>query len=321
MSAPVIDATGLGRDYGNTVALHALDLSIAPGTLIGILGPNGAGKTTAMLLLATLLAPTRGTARIFGHDSVRERAAVRRRLGLVFQEPSIDGLLTARENLEFAAGLMGLAAAAARAAVAAAIERTGLASHAERPCRTLSGGWRRLTDIARATLHRPDLLILDEPTVGLDPEHRDRMWSLLDAERRDRGVTILFSTHYLAEAESCDRVYMLARGETVATDAPGTLRARVGDHVIDIEGADAAQAVAALERSAAVRTTLRTERGYRIGVDGAPDMAALVTVAPRLTRLDVRRASLEDAYFALTQAGNRAPGAGHRGPGTGNRES
>jgi ABC-2 type transport system ATP-binding protein len=179
MTAAAIEAHGLGRDYGDTRALDALDLTVPSGSMIGLLGPNGAGKTTAMLLLATLLAPSRGHAAILGHDVTRARAAVRRRLGLVFQEPSIDGLLTVAENLRFAGGLMGLGGAALRRAVADAIARTGLETHAARPARQLSGGWRRLADIARATLHRPDVLILDEPTVGLDPEHRERVWRFL----------------------------------------------------------------------------------------------------------------------------------------------
>ena len=178
-ASSAVESRGLGRDYGEVRALDALDLSVARGGLVGLLGPNGAGKTTAMLLLATLLSPSRGSARIFGHDVVRDRRAVRRRLGLVFQETSVDGLLTVEENLLFAARLAGIGGRLAHAAVADAIARCGLAERAKQPARQLSGGWRRLVDIARATLHQPDLLILDEPTVGLDPEHRERVWSIL----------------------------------------------------------------------------------------------------------------------------------------------
>ena len=162
-------------------------LTVPRGSLVGLLGPNGAGKTTAMLMLATLLAPTRGIARIFGLDTRTQRSTIRRRLGLVFQETSVDGFLTVEENLLFAARLAGLSGGAARVAVAAAISGAGLAPRASQPARQLSGGWRRLVDIARATMHRPDLLILDEPTVGLDPEHRERIWAILDAERRRHG--------------------------------------------------------------------------------------------------------------------------------------
>jgi ABC-2 type transport system ATP-binding protein len=303
---PAIETEGLGRDYGGVRALHALDLLVPAGALVGLLGPNGAGKTTAMLLLATILAPSRGAARIFGADVRRDRIAVRRRLGLVFQETSIDGLLTVEENLRFAARLSGLEGRQVRGAVAEAIERAGLAQRADQPARQLSGGWRRLVDVARATLHRPDLLILDEPTVGLDPEHRERIWTILATERRERGTTVLFSTHYLAEAEPADRVVLLAGGEAVAADTPAALRAAVGDEVADIEGPGAERLARALRGLGAVVTFLRTERGFRVGFRGEREaVVALAMEAPGIERLALRPASLEDAYFALTQPETR----------------
>src|SRR5436309_1355163 len=263
---PAIETVGLGRDYGSTRALDALDLIVSAGECVGLLGPNGAGKTTTMLLLATLLTPSRGMARVFGWDATRDRAAIRRRLGLVFQEASIDGLLTVHENLLFAARLAGLSGRSARRAVADVIERIGLAARSAQPARQLSTGWRRLTDLARALVHRPDLLILDEPTVGLDPEHRDRAWRLLETERLERGTTIVFSTHYLAEAEGCGRVVLLSNGRSVGSDAPAALKAMLGDEVVEIEGPEAPRLVAALRDSMNVRVTIRTERGYRVGI-------------------------------------------------------
>ena len=301
-AAPAIETEGLGRDYGKTRALDALNLEVAPGSLVGLLGPNGAGKTTAMLLLATLLAPTRGSARVFGYDTSRHRRAVRRRLGLVFQEISVDGLLTVSENLRFAARLAGLGGRAVDQAVREALEHTGLLSHAEKPVRQLSGGWRRLLDIARASLHQPDLLILDEPTVGLDPEHRDRVWSLLERQRRSRGTTILFSTHYLEEAEEADRVVLLSRGRVVANDMPAVLRATVGQEVAEIEGSGAERLVKALRGLGAAANSMRTERGVRIGLTGSRDaVVELAGSAPGIKRFSLRPATLEDVYFALTQ--------------------
>lgn len=301
---PAIVTTGLGRDYAGVRALEALNLEVPVGALVGLLGPNGAGKTTAMLLLATLLAPTRGGARIFGHDTVRERGAVRRRLGLVFQETSIDGLLTVEENLRFAARLAGLGGRKARAAVAAAIDRAGLGARASQPARQLSGGWRRLVDIARATLHRPELLILDEPTVGLDPEHRELIWTIVAAERRERGATVLFSTHYLAEAEPADRAILLSRGCAVADDTPAALRAAVGEEVAEIEGPGAERLVRAVRGLGAATTVLRTERGFRVGISGEREpVVELAAAAAGIERLVLRPASLEDAYFARTVQG------------------
>jgi ABC-2 type transport system ATP-binding protein len=300
--APAIETERLGRDYGSTRALEALDLEVAPGALVGLLGPNGAGKTTAMLLLATLLAPSRGTARIFGHDIANDRRAVRQRLGLVFQETSVDGLLTVRENLLFAARLAGLGGRAAKGIVDDAIERTGLGSLSGRLAGQLSGGWRRLLDITRASLHHPDLLILDEPTVGLDPEHRDRVWSMLETQRRIEGTTILFSTHYLAEAESADRVVLLSAGRVVASDTPAALRATVGLEVAEIEGPGAERLVKALRGLGAAESSVQTERGFRIGLRGSREaVVELAGTAPGIERFAIRPATLEDVYFAKTK--------------------
>jgi ABC-2 type transport system ATP-binding protein len=303
VSAPAIETERLGRDYGSTRALDALNLRVARGALVGLLGPNGAGKTTAILLLATLLAPTRGVARIFGQDISRDRRKVRRRLGLIFQETSVDGLLTVRENLLFAARLAGLSGRGAREIVIEAIRQNGLSAYVDTPAGRLSGGWRRLLDITRATLHHPDLLILDEPTVGLDPEHRDRVWSLLEALRRSRETTILFSTHYLAEAEAVDRVVLLSAGRVVADDTPAALRTTIGQEVAEIEGAGAERLVKALRGLGATVTSMHTERGYRIGLRGArEEVVELAGSAPGIERFALRPATLEDVYFARTRA-------------------
>jgi ABC-2 type transport system ATP-binding protein len=299
-----IQADGLGRDYGEIRALEALDLNVPSGAMVGLLGPNGAGKTTAMLLLATLLAPSRGSARLFGRDVVRERRAARSRLGLVFQETSIDGLLTVEENLLFAARLAGLAGRLARSAVRDAMERTGISARARQPARQLSGGWKRLVDVARATLHQPDLLILDEPTVGLDPEHRERIWSILAEERRTHGTSVLFSTHYLAEAEPADRVVLLSRGRVVGDDTPIALRAGVGEEIAEIEGPGAERLARAIRGLGAARVVLRTDRGFRVGLSGAREQVIeLAGTAPGIDRLALRPTSLEDVYFARTSAG------------------
>jgi ABC-2 type transport system ATP-binding protein len=223
-------------------------------------------------------------------------------LGLLFQETSVDGLLTAEENLLFAARLAGLGGRLARAAVSDTIERIGLGPRSRRPARELSGGWRRLLDIARATLHQPDLLILDEPTVGLDPEHRDTIWTLLDTQRRSHGTTILFSTHYLTEAEPADRVVLLARGRVVADDTPGALSAELGDEVAEIEGPGAERLARALRGLGSARAVLRTGRGFRVGITGQREpVVELAGRAPGIERFALRPTSLEDVYFARTQ--------------------
>jgi ABC-2 type transport system ATP-binding protein len=299
-----VESNGLGRDYGQTRALDGLDLQISPGSIVGLLGPNGAGKTTAMLLLATLLTPSRGSARVFGQDVTRERRAVRRRLGLVFQESTVDGLLTVAENLRFAARLMGMGTGAARQSVTEALEWSGLAPRADTPARQLSGGWRRVLDLVRALLHQPELLILDEPTVGLDPEHRERVWSLLESRCRLRGTTLLFSTHYLPEAEPADLVVLLAHGTVVASDAPSSLQAGIGAEVAEIDGPGAERLVKALTGLGATRTRVKTQRGYRVGLSGGRDaVVELAGTAPGIERFTLRPPTLEDVYFARTQGG------------------
>jgi ABC-type multidrug transport system ATPase subunit len=301
-SPPAIEAERLGRDYGSTRALDGLDLVLPPGALLGLLGPNGAGKTTAMLLLATLLTPTRGSARIFGHDVSRGSREIRRKLGLLFQELTVDPLLTVSENLLFAARLAGLGGRTAHNAVASALDWAGLGERAGIRAGQLSGGWRRILDIVRALLHQPDLLILDEPTVGLDPEHRDRVWSLLESRQREHGTAILFSTHYLAEAESADQVVLLSAGRVVASDSPVALKAVLGAEVAEIEGPGAERLVQALCGLGAVQSRIRTDRGLRIGLTGQRDaVIELAGAATGILRFAIRPTTLEDVYFARTE--------------------
>ena len=301
MSVAAVAAEGLGRDYGRIRALDSLSLHVGAGQLVGLLGPNGAGKTTAMLLLATLLRPSRGTGQILGHDLVSARTAARRCLGLVFQEPTVDPFLTVRENLEFAAALSGLDRRQAQRAIALALGRMGLGSFADRRSRELSGGWRRLADIARATLHAPSLLILDEPTVGLDPEHRASLWAFLDTVRRDQGTAVLFSTHYLAEAESADSVVLLAGGKVVERGSPAMLMQPFGVALLEAEGPGVDGLVKAIDERHLATIVVRTPSGCRIGLDAHRDHALeLAGSLPGITRALLRTPSLEDVYFART---------------------
>ncbi len=303
MSEAAVAAEGLGRDYGSTRALDGLTLRVEAGQQVGLLGPNGAGKTTAMLLLATLLRPTRGHATVFGQDVVQARRAARRRLGLVFQEPTVDPFLTVRENLDFAAALAGLDRRQARDAITVALQRMGLVTFAERRARELSGGWRRLADIARATLHAPSLLILDEPTVGLDPEHRAALWHFLDALRRDQGTAVLFSTHYLAEAEGADAVVLLSGGTVVDRGSPAELMQPFGSSVLEVEGPGVPALVSALEERALVEMLVHTPTGCRIALAAHREQALeLAGSVPGISRAVLRQPSLEDVYFARTSA-------------------
>jgi ABC-2 type transport system ATP-binding protein len=224
MTEAAIEARGLGKDFGSIRALDTLDLEVGRGEFFGLLGPNGAGKTTTVHLLATLLVPTRGSARVVGHDTAREGLAVRRAIGLVFQEPTLDRDLTVEENLRFAARLWDLAAARARARIEALLAQFGLLERRRDPVRTLSGGLRRAADIARGILHEPRVLFLDEPTAGLDPRARRSLWELIRGLRTASGLTVFLTTHYVEEAEPCDRVAILDGGRLAALGTPADLK-------------------------------------------------------------------------------------------------
>ncbi|MEO0034923.1 MAG: hypothetical protein RLZZ501_946 [Pseudomonadota bacterium] len=214
------------KRYGALTALDGIDLAIGAGEAFGLLGPNGAGKTTLVRLLATLARPDGGRLAVGGHDTVTEAASVKRLIGVVFQENNLDRDLSPRQNLLFQARLHRLAAPAA--AVAAMLERIGLAAHADRPVNALSGGMRRRLVIGRALLTDPKVLLLDEPTTGLDPAIRRELWAMIRAIR-DQGCTVILTTHYVEEAEAlCDRVGILTRGRLAGLGCPAELVARFG---------------------------------------------------------------------------------------------
>ena len=232
MTPLVLETRGLGRSFGGSVAVEGVDLAMAEGEFLGLLGPNGAGKSTLLAMLATLLAPSRGEARVAGADIRREPHLVRARLGMVFQDPALDERLTARENLRIHAALYAMPRRAASEAVERALAWAGLEAAATRPVRGFSGGMKRRLELARALMHRPRLLILDEPTLGLDAQGRRDLWERIETLRRE-GLSVLMTTHTIAEAEACTRVGVIDRGRLVALGAPLELRARHGGSLED----------------------------------------------------------------------------------------
>jgi ABC-2 type transport system ATP-binding protein len=223
-AGPAILTRGLGKDFGPVRALGALDLEVERGEFFGFLGPNGAGKTTTIHLLATLLAPSRGEARVEGHDVTRDPHRVRRKIGLVFQESTLDRDLTALQNLTFAGRLYGLDGNAARRRIDELLELFDLRERRDQLVRSLSGGMKRALDIARGVLHSPSLLFLDEPTLGLDPGNRRRTWEFLHRLRQTQAMTFFLTTHYLEETARCDRAAILHKGELAAIGTPVELQ-------------------------------------------------------------------------------------------------
>lgn len=224
-----IECVRLTRRFGSTVAVRELDLRVQAGEMVALLGPNGAGKSTTVHLLTTMLRPTSGEARVLGMDVVREAPGVRAAIGVVFQEPALDDRLTAWENLEVHALLYGIPRRQAREAIARALSWAELSGRAHQPVRSFSGGMKRRLELARALMHGPRLLFLDEPTLGLDPQGRRRLWEAV-LSLRQGGLSALITTHNLHEAEACDRVAIMDRGRLLAVDTPEALKARVGGH-------------------------------------------------------------------------------------------
>ncbi|HLT47564.1 MAG TPA: ABC transporter ATP-binding protein, partial [Rubricoccaceae bacterium] len=233
-----LTAEGVTHRYGAHVALREVTFSVAPGERFALLGPNGGGKTTLFRLAATLMRPSEGRVTVFGHDTAGAPAAVRRRLGVIFQQPALDRELTVRESLRAHAALVGVPRAEVGARAAEVLARFGLDEHAGRRVKALSGGLARRTDLARGLLHRPALLLLDEPTTGLDPAARRDLWDALDALLRRDGTTQVVATHLMDEAERCDRVGILDRGRLVALDTPDALKSRLGAETLWLDTPD-----------------------------------------------------------------------------------
>jgi ABC-2 type transport system ATP-binding protein len=225
---PIIEATNLTRRYADFTAADAVSLSVEPGEIFGFLGPNGAGKSTTINMLCTLLRPSAGSATVNGHDLVSGQHEVRRSIGLVFQDPTLDERLSAWQNMRFHAMLYSMPAQQFESRARELLEMVDLADKATANVATYSGGTKRRLEIAIGLLHRPKVLFLDEPTIGLDPQTRRRIWEYVNAVRETEGLTVFLTTHYMDEAEICDRIAVIDHGRIVACDSPSGLKADIG---------------------------------------------------------------------------------------------
>jgi len=220
VTTPAVSVRGLEKRYDEVVAVAGIDFDVAPGEVFGFLGPNGAGKSTTIKMLCTLVEPTAGAATVAGHDVVAERDEVRRNIGLVFQDTTLDNYLTAEQNLRFHAELYGVPKAAVGPRLEQVMTMVGLWERRSSTVRTFSGGMKRRLEIARGLLHSPRVLFLDEPTVGLDPQTRSSIWTYISELKSAEDITIFMTTHYMDEAEWCDRIAIMDKGEIVALDTP-----------------------------------------------------------------------------------------------------
>ncbi|MER5276311.1 ATP-binding cassette domain-containing protein [Streptomyces sp. NPDC002809] len=284
---------GLEKRYGDVHALSGLDLAVAEGTVCGVLGPNGAGKTTAVRVLTTLTAPDGGSARIAGHDVVREPGAVRAAIGVTGQSASVDGELSGRQNLRLFARLLKYRGAAVHTRADDLLERFELTGAADRPARTYSGGMRRRLDLAASLLARPQVLFLDEPSTGLDPHSRNQIWAAV-RELADRGTTVLLTTQYLEEADQlADDIVLVDSGRAAHSGSPAELKARIGSYaeVVVAHASALAPAAAVLDRLTGAAPVLDHERRTVGAVATDPTLTL-----PRIVReLDAAGAAVIDA--------------------------
>lgn len=309
--AAAIQVEQLSKRYGRTLALDGVSLEVRRRELFALLGPNGAGKTTLIHILCTILLPDGGSARVAGWDVVKNPLQARRSIGVVFQEPSLDDRLTVFENLDFHGLVYGVPASVRRRRIGEVLELVDLADWRNKLARVLSSGMKRRLELARALVHDSRILFLDEPTVGLDPQSRERIWGYVRRLQEERAMTVIVTTHYIEEMESCDRLCVIDQGRIRAIDTPAALKAAYGREALRAVPRDAATGaeIAAKRPGAVVRPN------GEIVIQPADDRAIeafLAEFGSRIRAMEVDRPSLESVFLSLTGRDLRDQAAGGR---------
>jgi ABC-2 type transport system ATP-binding protein len=296
-----IRVESLGHRYGDRVALDHISFEVRPAEIFGLLGPNGSGKTTLFRILSTLMVPTSGQARIAGFDPVSQPNDVRRRIGVVAQAQSVDVKLTAAENLMHQGHLYGLSGARLKQRITEMLQRVGLSDRANDLVETFSGGMQRRVELAKGLMHQPSVLLLDEPTTGLDPGARRDLWLYIDTLREQEGVTVLVTTHLMEEAERCGRLAILSHGKLVGLGTPAELKSEIGGDVIQFESEHAESLAARIRERFGVNPTVednivRLERtqGHRFAAD------VMEAFPGEIRSINVSRPTLEDVFINRT---------------------
>ena len=300
----MIQVQNLTHRYGERVALSDVSFDVRKGEIFGLLGPNGGGKSTLFRILATLMVPTGGQATIAGHDVTRRPAEVRRHIGVVFQTQSLDKALSVEENLRAQGHLYGLSGADLRGRIEGAMNRLNIADRRRDLVETLSGGLRRRVEIAKALLHRPQVLLMDEASTGLDPAARRELSRYVETLRENEGVTILLTTHILEEADRCDRLILLHKGAIVAEGTPRTLRSRIGGDVVVLETADTQALAAKIAQRFRVKPSVMDGQ-LRIEIEnGHRFITEVVEAFPgAIDSVGLHKPTLEDVFVRETGAG------------------
>ena len=297
-SIEVIDLT---KRFGPLTAVDNISFQVEDGEVFGFLGPNGAGKTTTINVLCTLMRPTTGSARVAGYDVASQRNAVRQCIGLVFQDPSLDDQLTAHENLQFHAHVYNVPGSERAQRIEEVLRVVELWDRRGAVVRTFSGGMKRRLEIARGILHHPRVLFLDEPTLGLDPQTRVNVWEYVLELQRAHEITIFMTTHYMDEAEHCDRIAIIDQGKIVALDTPDALKRMVGVDIVTLKTEDDEQAAREIHERYGLEPK-RDDTRIRLEVEaGAEFIPRLVTeLGVAIKSVDLHRPTLDDAFLKLT---------------------
>ncbi|HZD69117.1 MAG TPA: ATP-binding cassette domain-containing protein [Actinomycetes bacterium] len=299
--AAAVVAENLRKRFDELEAVRGVTFTVAPGEVFGFLGPNGAGKSTTISMLCTLLRPSGGRARVAGFDVTTQQAEVRRRIGLVFQDTTLDDYLTAEENLRFHAELYGVPRSSVGARLDRVLDLVGLAERRASVVRTFSGGMKRRLEIARGLLHSPRVLFLDEPTIGLDPQTRSQIWAYLDELRRREAITMFLTTHYMEEAENCDRIAIIDNGEIVVEGTPDQLKASVGKDRVALRSDDDRAAIASLRERFGLEATV-SEGAVTFHVGGGEEFVPrlFAELGVPIRAISVARPTLDDVFMRYT---------------------
>ncbi len=299
--ASVIRVDAVRHSYGERSALKGISFDVRAGEIFGLLGPNGSGKTTLFRILSTLMRPTGGRATIAGFDVAKQPDEVRRRIGVVFQAQSTDIKLSAAENLWHQGHLYGLRGAILQSRIREMLERVGLADRAKDRVETFSGGMQRRVELAKGLMHRPSVLLLDEPTTGLDPGARRDLWLYLDVLRKRENVSIIVTTHLMEEAERCDRLAILSSGEIVGLGTPAELRNEIGGDVIMLETAEPAVLAERIQQRFGIATHVLEDKVRMEIRDGLRFVTELAQAFPgAIQSVSISKPTLDDVFISRT---------------------
>ena len=300
-TSAAVSVKGLVKRYQEVEAVRGIDFEVRPGEVFGFLGPNGAGKSTTINMLCTLVTPSGGSALVARHDVVSERDEVRRNIGLVFQDTTLDGYLTAEQNLRLHAELYGVPRAVVAERMQQVTEMVGLWDRRDSLVKTFSGGMKRRLEIARGLLHSPRVLFLDEPTVGLDPQTRSSIWRYIRELKAREEITIFLTTHYMDEAEYCDRIAIMDQGRIIVLDTPQALKASVGKDRVQLQTDDDEAAIVALRERFEIEATV-AEGAVTFGVSEGEHFVPrlFAELGQPIRAVSVARPSLDDVFMAYT---------------------